>query len=53
MDQKLDEAKYRFLEAMQAVRDVLEGKREKPGGALCRFPYCGCNSPWEKCEKAY
>lgn len=41
----------RFMDAMDGVSDVLNGKREKPGGALCVFPRCSCRSPWEQCEK--
>ncbi len=41
----------RFFEAMDAIGDVLKGKRERPGGFGCAFPHCSCNLPWEKCEK--
>jgi hypothetical protein len=43
----------RFLTSMGQVKDVLEGKIEPPGGRGCRFPYCRCNSPWEKCERLF
>jgi hypothetical protein len=43
----------RLSKAMRGVKDVLKGKVAAPGGVLCRFPHCSCNSPWEKCERKY
>lgn len=41
-----------FHGAMELVRDVHDGKIEKPGGQYCFFPDCGCQLPWSKCERA-
>lgn len=41
----------RLFGTMDAIGDVLNGRRERPGGIGCTFPHCSCNSPWEKCER--